>query len=73
MLEAALDRNPDYLQVKVALAGAYAQIGRDGDAERQSAEITQRFPTFSSAEFGSLLRKPDQRAKLTALLSRAKL
>jgi adenylate cyclase len=73
VLEAALDRNPDYLQVKVALAGAYAQIGRDGDAERQSAEITQRFPTFSSAEFGSLLRKPDQRAKLTALLSRAKL
>jgi adenylate cyclase len=71
VLERTLDRNPEFLYAKVALAASYAAIGRQRDAERQSTEVKQRFPTFSSQEFGSLLRDPAQREKLAGALKRA--
>jgi adenylate cyclase len=71
VLEREVDRNPGHLYAKVALAAAYVQLGRQGDAERQSAEVRERFPTFSSREFGSLLRDPAQREKLASALKQA--
>jgi tetratricopeptide (TPR) repeat protein len=71
LLEREVDRTPGHLYAKVVLAAAYAEIGRQRDAERQSAEIIQRFPTFSSRDFGSLLRDPAQRDKLATALKKA--
>ncbi len=71
ILEPALDRNPDYLYGHVVLAAAYAEIGRQADAERQAAAVHKRFPGFSAAEFGSLLRDQKLREKLGAMLKKA--
>jgi class 3 adenylate cyclase/TolB-like protein/Flp pilus assembly protein TadD len=71
VLEHALDRNPDSLYLRVMLAVAYAQTGRQQQAERTAADIRQRFPTFSSDEFGSLLRDEKLREKLAAAVKKA--
>jgi adenylate cyclase len=71
MLEQAVERNRTYLYANVMLAVAYAQVGRRQDAERQAEAVRQRFPNFSSDQFGSLLRDPGQREMLARLLKRA--
>jgi len=53
------------------LAAAYAQAGRQADAAAQAETVRRLDPRFDSAEFGSLLRKPDLRAKLAAALGKA--
>ncbi|MGC2203035.1 MAG: adenylate/guanylate cyclase domain-containing protein [Stellaceae bacterium] len=71
ILEQSLDRNPAYLYANVMLAAAYAEVGRQQDAERQAAAVRQRFPAFSPEQFGSLLRDPSQREKLAQTLKKA--
>ena len=71
VLEHALDRSPSDLYANVMLAVAYAEIGRQQDAERQTADVHRRFPNFSSEEFGSLLRDSSQREKLATALKKA--
>ncbi len=71
ILEQSLDRNPAYLYANVMLAAAYAEVGRQQDAERQAAAVRQRFPAFSPEQFGSLLRDPSQREKLALALKKA--
>jgi TolB-like protein len=71
ILELLLDRNRALLYTNVMLAAAYAEVGRQQDAERQADSVRQRFPGFSSEEFGSLLRDPSQREKLARALKKA--
>jgi len=71
VLEHTLDRSPGYLYGNVMLAAAYAAAGRQPDAERQAADVRRRFPNFSPQEFGSLLRDPGQREKLSGALKKA--
>jgi hypothetical protein len=53
------------------LAAAYAEAGRQTDALRQAASVRELNPRFESADFGSLLRKPELRTKLAAALNKA--
>ncbi len=70
-MEHSLDRYNDNPYMHAILAAAYAQADRDADAARQ-AEITRKLnERFDSAEFGSLLRNPEQRAKLASALRKA--
>jgi adenylate cyclase len=57
ILEQAHDRNRALLETNVILAAAYAEVGRQQEAERQAESVRQRFPGFSSEEFGSLPRR----------------
>lgn len=74
LLEQALDRSKANLYTYVMLAAAYADLGRDEEAKRLANIVRQRFPNFSFEEFeefGSLLRNPNQREKLAALLRKS--
>jgi hypothetical protein len=53
------------------LAAAYAQAGRQADAARQAETVRGLSPRFNNTEFGSLLRRPELRAKLTGALEKA--
>jgi adenylate cyclase len=70
-LERALERNKNDLYTNVILAAAYAAAGRRDDAMRQVQTVRSIDPRFDSADFGSLLRKPELRAKLSAALGKA--
>jgi adenylate cyclase len=71
ILEQAHNRNRALLETNVILAAAYAEVGRQQDAERQAESVRQRFPGFSSQEFGSLFRDASQREKLARSLKKA--
>jgi TolB-like protein/cytochrome c-type biogenesis protein CcmH/NrfG len=71
ILEQSHDRNRALLVTNVILAAAYAEVGRQEEAERQADSVRQRFPGFSRDEFGSLLRDPNQREKLARALKKA--
>jgi adenylate cyclase len=71
VLEPAADRNPAVFPANAMLAAAYAQVGRQADAERRAAAVRQGFPTFSSDEFGSLLRDPSLREKFARLVKKS--
>jgi TolB-like protein/Flp pilus assembly protein TadD len=71
ILEHAHDRNRALMETNVILAAAYAEVGRQQDAERQAESVRQRFPGFSSQEFGALLRDASQREKLARSLKKA--
>jgi class 3 adenylate cyclase/TolB-like protein len=71
ILEHAHDRNRALMETNVILAAAYAEVGRQQEAERQAEAVRQRFPGFSFQEFGSLLRDPSQREKLARSLKKA--
>ena len=70
-LEPSLDRNKTDPYIRAILAAAYAEAGRQDDAARQAREVRTIDPRFDSADFGSLLRKPDLRARLAAALDKA--
>jgi len=55
----------------IMLAAAYAETGRQTEAERQSAIVRQRYPWFSVDEFGSLLRDKQLQEKLQINLKQA--
>jgi class 3 adenylate cyclase/TolB-like protein len=71
ILEQLLDRNRADLFTNVMLAAAYAEVGRQQEADRQAELVRQRFPGLSTEEFGSLLRDPNQRGKLRLALKKA--
>jgi adenylate cyclase len=70
-LERSLERNKTDPYTNAILAAAYAQAGRQADAERQTKMVRTIDPRFGSADFGSLLRKPELRTKLAAALNKA--
>jgi adenylate cyclase len=70
-LERSLDRNKTDPFTNAILAAAYAEAGRQADATRQAQMVRTIDPRFDSADFGSLLRKPELRTKLTAALNKA--
>ena len=54
------------------LAAAYAEVGRQQEAERQAELVcASAFRGFRRKEFGSLLRDPSQREKLDRALKKA--
>ena len=71
ILERSLDTNKTDIYTRAILAAAYADAGRKDDAARESAEVRRIDPRFDTADFGSLLKKPDLRAKLTSALAKA--
>jgi adenylate cyclase len=71
VLERSVDTNKTDIYSRAILAAAYAEAGRKDDAARQSQEVRKIDPRFDSADFGSLLQKPDLRAKLTRALAKA--
>jgi class 3 adenylate cyclase/TolB-like protein len=70
-LERALERTKLDVYSNAILAAAYAEAGRQADALRQAASVRELDPRFDSADFGSLLRKPELRTKLGAALKKA--
>ena len=70
-LESVSERTNTDPYSNAILAAAYAQAGRQADAARQAEIVRKLDARFDSAEFGTLLRKPEQRAKLVAALSKA--
>ena len=70
-LERSLDRNKTDVYTNAILAAAYAQAGRQSDAARQAETVKKIDPRFDSADFGSLMRKPELRAKLADAMKRA--
>jgi adenylate cyclase len=71
LLQQSLDGNPMEPNTNIMLAAAYAETGRQTEAERQSAIVRQRFPWFSVEEFGSLLRDKTLQEKLQINLKQA--
>ncbi|MBN8978802.1 MAG: tetratricopeptide repeat protein [Rhizobiales bacterium] len=71
VIERSLDTNRTDVFTRAVLAAAYAEDGQQDKATRQTQEVRTLNPRFDSADFGSLLRKPDLRAKLTAAMVKA--
>jgi len=70
-LERSLERNKAHAYTNVILAAAYAEAGRQADAARQAETVRGLFQHFNKIEFGSLLGRPELRAKLTGALEKA--
>jgi adenylate cyclase len=70
-LERSLERNKTDVFTNAILAAAYAEAGRQDDAARQARTVRTIDPRFDSADFGSLLRAPELRAKVAAALNKA--
>ena len=70
-LERAVARNKTHTYTNAILAAAYAQAGRQADAVRQAETVRGLNPRFDSADFGSLLRKPELQTKLAGALAKA--
>ena len=71
ILERSLERNRTDPYTNAVLAAAYAQAGRQEDAERQAQALKAIAPRFDSTDFGSLFRKGAQREKIAAAMSKA--
>jgi adenylate cyclase len=71
VLERSLDTNKTDIYARAILAAAYAEAGRQDDAARVARDVRTIDPRFDTADFGSLLKKPDLRAKLTSALVKA--
>ena len=70
-LESFSERGHTEAYSNAILAAAYAQAGRQADAARQAETVRKQNPHFDIAVQGTLLRKPEQRAKLVAALRKA--
>jgi DNA-binding winged helix-turn-helix (wHTH) protein/TolB-like protein/Tfp pilus assembly protein PilF len=70
-LERATQRKEGNPFIYAVLAGAYAQAGRAAEAREAASQVRRMDPLFDLAEFGSLFRKPEHRAKLTAAIQAA--
>jgi adenylate cyclase len=71
VLERSMDANNTDVYSRAILAAAYAEAGRQDDAARVARDVHTIDPRFDTADFGSLLKKPDLRAKLTSALAKA--
>jgi tetratricopeptide (TPR) repeat protein len=70
-LERSLERNQTNAYTNAILAAAYAQAGRQADAARHAETVRRLSQRFNNAEFGSLLRRSEMRAKLAGALEKA--
>ena len=70
-LESSIERNKTDPYSNAILAAAYAQAGRQADAARQAETVRGLDPHFDSADFGTLMRKPELQKKLAAALGKA--
>lgn len=71
ILENSVERNRSDPYTNAILAAAYAQAGRQTDAARQADTVRRLDARFDTAEFGTLLRKPELQQKLVAALKKA--
>ncbi len=71
VLERSIATNKTDVYSRAILAAAYAEAGRQDDAARVARDVHTIDPRFDTADFGSLLKKPDLRAKLTSALAKA--
>ena len=71
VLENSVDTNKTDVYSRAILAAAYAEAGRPDDAARMTRDVHTIDPRFDTDDFGSLLKKPDLRAKLTSALAKA--
>lgn len=71
ILENSVARNRSDPYTNAILAAAYAQAGRQTDAARQADTVRRLDARFDTAEFGTLLRKPELQQKLVAALKKA--
>lgn len=70
-LENSIERNRTDPYTNAILAAAYAEVGRQSDAARQAETVRRLDARFDTAEFGTLLRKPELQQKLVAALKKA--
>ena len=66
ILEQGLTRRPDFLGYHIALAAAYARLGRDEDAAREAAAVRRSDPFFKVESFGTGFRQAAHRKAIAA-------
>jgi len=71
VLERGLTRKPDFAGHHIALAAAYAQLGRSEDAANAAATALRLNPFFEVDSYGSVFRNPADRAAITHGLRKA--
>jgi adenylate cyclase len=71
VLERSIATNKTDVYSRAILAAAYAEAGRQDDAARVVRDVHTIDPRFDTADFGSLLKKPDLRTRLTNALEKA--
>jgi adenylate cyclase len=70
-LEKGLSRRPDFVGYHMALAAAYAQLGRSEDAANSAATVLRLHPFFEVDSYGSVFRNPKDRAAIIEGLRKA--
>jgi adenylate cyclase len=70
-LEKGLSRRPDFVGYHMALAAAYAQLGRSEDAADAAAAVLRLHPFFEVDSYGSVFRNPKDRAAIIEGLRKA--
>ena len=71
VLEQTLSRYPNSAWGHIALAAAYAQAGRSGDAKRSAEIVKRKHPFFQVESSFSLFRDPEDRDKIIDGLRKA--
>jgi len=71
ILEQGLTKRPDFLGYHIALAAAYARLGRREDAVREVAAVRRLDPFFKVESFGTGFRQPAHRRAITTGLKEA--
>ena len=70
-LERSVGKYPQEVFLHIALAAAYAQVGRSADAEREVQIVMKLHPFFQVDSYGFAFRNPDHRAHIRAGLRKA--
>ena len=71
ILEEGLVKRPGFAGYHIALAAAYARLGRDDAAAREAAAVRRLDPFFKVASFGTGFRLPAHRQAIAAGLRQA--
>jgi adenylate cyclase len=71
VLEAARTRYPTYSTLDFPLAGAYAELGRDGDAKEALAQGRRKDPYLDLAGFGTRFQDPALKNRIGESLRKA--
>jgi adenylate cyclase len=71
VLEQALGRDPNFAWSHIALAAAYAQAGRNEDAQRAAEMVKKLHPFFELESSFNLFRNPADREKILEGLRKA--
>ena len=67
----ALVKHPDFAGHHIALAAAYAQLGRKEDAAQAAEKVRELFPFMPIENFGSIFLDPEDRAAIMDGLQKA--